>query len=62
MNAWFSDAQRKAVLELSLVPAAMEKDWKAKVQDLGEFYHNDLPDADNLSVEHHCWQLKWDGH
>ena len=54
MNAWFSDTQRKAVLELSLVPAAMEKDWKAKVQDLGEFYHNDLPDADNLSVEHHC--------
>ena len=62
MNAWFSDAQRKAVLGLSLVPAAMEKDWKAKAQDLGEIYHDDLPDADNLSVEHHCWQLKWDGH
>ena len=29
---------------------------------LVQFYHDDLPDADNLSVELHCWQLKWDGH
>ncbi|MCG8625719.1 MAG: hypothetical protein MJE68_27440, partial [Proteobacteria bacterium] len=37
-------------------------DWKAKAQELIEFYRDDLPDADNLSVELHCWQLKWDGH
>ena len=59
MNAWFSDTQKKAVLGLSLVPAAMEKDWKGKAQELAEFYHDD---ADNLSVDFHCWQLKWDGH
>ena len=35
---------------------------KTKVQELAEFYCDDLPDADNLSVELHCWQLKWDGH
>ena len=62
MNSWFSDTQRKAVLGLNLVPAAMDKDWKAKAQELAEFYCDDLPDADNLSVELHCWQLKWDGH
>ena len=58
MNARFSDTQSKALLGLSLVPAAMEKDWKAKAQELAEFYCDDLPDA----VELHCWQLKWDGH
>ena len=21
-----------------------------------------IPDTDNISVELHCWQLKWDGH
>ena len=62
MNARFSDTQRKAILGLSLVLAAMEKDWKAKAQELAEFYHDDLPDADNLSVELHYWQLNWDGH
>ena len=40
MNAWFSETQRKAVLRLSLVPAAMDKDWKAKAQELAEFYHD----------------------
>ena len=40
----------------------MDKDWKAKAQEFAEFYHDDLPDADNLSVELHCWQRKWDGH
>lgn len=38
----------------------MEKDWKANAQELAEFYRDDLPDDDNLSVEFHCWQLKWD--
>ena len=60
MKARFSDTQRKAVLGLSLVPAAMDKDWKAKALELAEFYHEDLPDADNISVELHCWKLKWD--
>ena len=40
----------------------MDKYWKAKAQELAEFYCDDLPDADNLSVELHCWQLKWDEH
>ena len=62
MNVRFSDTQRKAVLGLSLVPAAMDKDWKAKAQELAGFCCDDLPDADNLFVELHCWQLKWDGH
>ena len=62
MNSRFSETQKKAVLGLSLVPAAMDKDWKAKAQELAEFYCDDLPDTDNISVELHCWQLKWDGH
>ena len=40
----------------------LDKDWKAKTQELADFYHDDLPDADNLSVEFHCWQLKWKEH
>ena len=62
MNARFSETQKKAVLGLSLVPAAMDKDWKARAQEHAQFYHNNLPDPDSFSVELHCWQLKWDEH
>ena len=58
----FSETQRKAVLGLSLVPAAMDNDWKSLVYELVDLYHDDLPDADNLSAELHCWQLKWEDH
>ena len=61
MNVWFSATQRKAVLGLSLVQAAMDKDWKTKALELAEFYRDDLSDANNLAVELHCRQLKWDG-
>ena len=37
MKARFSDTQMKAVLGLSLVPAAVDKDWKSKTQELAEF-------------------------
>ena len=60
MNSRFSDTQKKAVLGLSLVPTAMEGNWKAKAEELAQFYFDDLPDPDNLSAELHCWQLKWD--
>ena len=58
----FSETQRKAVLGLSLVPAAMDNDWKSLVYELVDLYHDDLPDADNLFAELHCWQLKWEDH
>ena len=32
--------------------------WKFKAEELAEFYHDDLPDADNLSEELQRWQLK----
>ena len=62
MNARFSITQRKAVLGLSLVPTAMDEDWKANVHELAQFYYDDLPDPDSLDVELHCWKLKWDEH
>ena len=62
MNSQFSSTQRRAVLGLSLVPAVMHDDWKARAQELAEFYNADLPDPESLSVELHCWVLKWSHH
>ena len=64
MNSRFSSTQRKAVLGLSLVPAMMHErqDWKARAQELAEFYQADLPDPESFSVELHCWELKCNNH
>ena len=64
MNSRFSSTQRKAVLGLSLVPAMMHelRDWKARAQELAEFYQADLPDPESFSVELHCWELKRNNH
>ena len=59
MNARFSNAQQKAILGLSLVPAAISNEWKEKAQELMEFYREDLPDPESFLVEFHCWELKW---
>ena len=59
MKSRFSDTQRKAVLGLSLVPSAMENDWKQKSLELAQFYHTDLPDPDSLNVELQLWESKW---
>ena len=38
INSRFSSTLRKAVLGLSLVPEVMHEDWKARAQELAEFY------------------------
>ena len=50
MNARFLATQ-------SLVPAAMDEDWKSKALELAEFYRDDLPDADNLAMNVEISQL-----
>ena len=66
MNFRFSSTQRKALalLGLSLVPAMMHElqDWKARAQELADFYQADLPDPESFSVELHCWELKSNNH
>ena len=58
MNSRFSSTQRRAVLSLSLVPAVMHDDWKARALELAEFYKADLPDPESLSVESHGREAK----
>lgn len=56
----FSETNLKALKCLSLVPAVMgQMKFNTTEENYADVYRNDLPTADTLPAELHCWRIKW---
>ncbi|XP_034024979.1 THAP domain containing 12b [Thalassophryne amazonica] len=56
----FSETSINALKSLSLVPAVMgHVKFNTSEESHTEVYQSDLPSADTLSAELHCWRIKW---
>ncbi|KAK5868767.1 hypothetical protein PBY51_009753 [Eleginops maclovinus] len=56
----FSETNLKALKCLSLVPAVMgQMKFNTTEENYADVYLNDLPSADTLPAELHCWRIKW---
>lgn len=56
----FSETNLKALKCLSLVPAVMgQMKFNTTEENYADVYCNDLPNADTLPAELHCWRIKW---
>ena len=66
MNSRFGNHQRTALLGLYLVPSIMVSlspgDCSSKLSQLVDLYKTDLPSAECVQSELHCWQTKWQKH
>ena len=61
MNSRISQHQQTAVLDMSIVPAAvitlMAEECCSKIYALADLYHDDLPSPDCLESKLHCWHI-----
>lgn len=56
----FSESHLKALRCLSLVPAVMgQLKFNTSEEENVDMYRKDLPNADTLPAELHCWRVKW---
>ncbi|CAF90593.1 unnamed protein product, partial [Tetraodon nigroviridis] len=56
----FSENNLKALKCLSLVPAIMgQMKFNTSEENYADVYCSDLPNADTLPAELHCWRIKW---
>ncbi|KAK6322385.1 hypothetical protein J4Q44_G00071770 [Coregonus suidteri] len=60
LNDLFSENHLNALRYLTLVPAVMgQLKFNTSEENNVEMYRNDLPNADTLPAELHCWRVKW---
>ncbi|XP_038861403.1 52 kDa repressor of the inhibitor of the protein kinase-like [Salvelinus namaycush] len=60
LNDLFSENHLNALRCLTLVPAVMgQLKFNTSEENNVEMYRNDLPNADTLPTELHCWRVKW---
>uniref|UniRef100_A0A674AAT6 THAP domain containing 12a n=2 Tax=Salmo trutta TaxID=8032 RepID=A0A674AAT6_SALTR len=60
LNNLFSENHLNALRYLMLVPAVMgQLKFNMSEENNVEMYRNDLPNADTLPAELHCWRVKW---
>lgn len=56
----FSESNLKALKCLSLVPGIMgQMKFNTMEENYADVYRSDLPSADTLTAELHCWRIKW---
>ncbi|KAL0994376.1 hypothetical protein UPYG_G00121410 [Umbra pygmaea] len=60
LNSLFSENHLNALRCLTLVPAVMgQLKFNTSEENNVEMYRKDLPNADTLPAELHCWRVKW---
>lgn len=62
LNFCFSEIQQKAIMEMKIVPSVFMYDSllsSCNIQEVLEFYHEDLPSPSSLDTELHLWRAKW---
>ncbi|XP_010868985.2 THAP domain containing 12a [Esox lucius] len=60
LNDLFSENHLNALRCLTLVPAVMgQLKFNTSEENNVEMYRKDLPNADTLPAELHCWRVKW---
>lgn len=60
INDLFSEDHLKFLRCLSLVPAVIEQQKSSKPEEESvQIFKNDIPNAETLSAELHCWWVKW---
>ena len=54
----FSDIQQKALMAMKIVPSVL-MDAQSKLDELLEYYADDIPNPSILEAELHLWKCKW---
>lgn len=63
LDGRFSSHHQKALQGMYLVPTVLVTisvaECNAKVEQIAEFYEEDLPSPSTIQSEVHCWHMKW---
>ena len=61
LRSWFANIQQQAMRDLTFVPSVLMDDTlpKPTIDEVVEYYGEDLPTPSSLDAELHLWQCKW---
>ena len=62
LNSRFSEIQKKAIMGMRIVSSVFMDDSQlpaSNIQEVLEYYHEDLPSPSCLDTELHLWRSKW---